>query len=170
MKVTLFMAMSLNGIIARKNNEEDFLSHYGWEYFCKLVKEYGNFIIGRKTFEIVRKLYEGYGFDDFKDVTKVVLSRSRLKEKGYIHANSPKEALNKLKKLGYQKALLTGGSTVNTAFAKEKLINEVIVNIEPVVVGEGIPLFKMSKFDLKLKLKSMKRYEDSGVNMNYSVI
>lgn len=55
MKVTLFMAMSLNGIIARKNGDEDFLSSNNWNSFSELVKTFKNFIIGRKTFEAVKK-------------------------------------------------------------------------------------------------------------------
>ena len=37
MKVILYMAMSLNGYIARENGDEDFLSHENWNTFCELA-------------------------------------------------------------------------------------------------------------------------------------
>ncbi|MFC1780542.1 dihydrofolate reductase family protein [Patescibacteria group bacterium] len=172
MKVTLFMAMSLNGIIARDNNEEDFLSHYGWEYFCKLAKKTGCFIIGRKTYDIVKDLYEGYGFDKLKEIVKVIVTRDRKFKIDNIYtiANSPGDALRKLKAQGFKETLLSGGSTINSSFAKENLIDEVIINIEPVIVGKGIPIFKLDYFDLNLKLLSIKRYEKSGITVKYSVM
>ena len=37
--------------------------------------------------------------------------------------------------------VVTGGSKMNSSFAKSGLIDEVILNVEPVIIGEGIPLF-----------------------------
>ena len=56
MKTTLFMAMSLNGIIAKEDGNEDFLSHKNWETFSELVNTFGNFVVGRKTHEAVKKM------------------------------------------------------------------------------------------------------------------
>jgi len=41
MKVVLYTAISINGIIARENNEEDFISHENWKEFIRLSKEIG---------------------------------------------------------------------------------------------------------------------------------
>lgn len=60
MKTTLYMATSANGIIARENGDEDFLSHENWKKFCELANEFGNFIVGRKTYDAVKKWDEGY--------------------------------------------------------------------------------------------------------------
>jgi dihydrofolate reductase len=74
MKVKLFMAISLNAIIATKEGSEDFLSNDNWKQFVKLVKNIGCFIWGRKTYEAVSK-WEGDYLNDLKDATKVILSR-----------------------------------------------------------------------------------------------
>jgi dihydrofolate reductase len=171
MKVTLFMTMSLNGIIGRKNGDEDFLSHYNWNSFSELVKSFQNFIIGRKTFEAVKKWNEGYNFDDFKDAKKVVVSgdQNYKLDEGYILASNPKEALEILKENGFNNILITGGSGLNSSFAKLNLIDEVILNVEPVVIGEGIPLFSSNDFDLKLKLVDVKTIPNNIIQVHYKV-
>ena len=171
MKVTLFMAMSLNGIIARKNGDEDFLSHDNWNSLSELVKSFQNFIIGRKTFEAVKKWDEGYNFDDFKDAKKIIVSRNQnyKLDEGYILASNPKEALEILKDNGFNKILITGGSGLNSSFAKENLIDEVILNVESVIIGEGIPLFSSNDFDLNLKLVDVKKLSNDIVRLHYKV-
>ena len=171
MKVTLFMAMSLNGIIARKNGDEDFLSHDNWNSFSELVKSFQNFIIGRKTFEAVKKWNDGYNFDDFKDAKKIVVSRNQnyKLDEGYILASNPKEALETLKDNGFNKILITGGSGLNASFAKDNLIDEVILNVESVIIGEGIPLFSSNEFDLNLKLIDVKKLPNDIVQLHYKV-
>lgn len=169
MKVILYMAMSLNGYIAKENGSEDFISHANWEKFCSLAQEHGNFIVGRKTYEIVKSWNEDFGFDDLKGIKKVIISRDlnyKLDE-GYILATSPKEALAKLQ--GFESVLVTGGSTINTAFIQENLLDEIILNVEPTLVGKGIPLFAQNDFSKNLQFISAK--ESNGiVTLHYRVI
>ncbi|MBU1198478.1 MAG: dihydrofolate reductase family protein [Nanoarchaeota archaeon] len=171
MKVTLFMAVSLNGFIARKDGEEDFLSHDNWNSFSELVNSHKNFVIGRKTYEAVKKWGEEYSFDDFTNAKKIVVSKNKdyKLDKGYILASSPEEAINIFKEQGAEKALITGGSNLNTAFAKKGLINEIILNIEPKIIGEGIPLFFTDKFDLELELKDIKELGKGLLQVRYEV-
>lgn len=169
MKVTLYMAMSLNGYIAEENGSEDFLSHANWEKFCSLAKECGNFIVGRKTYEAVKNWDEGFGFDDLKGIQKVIISQDPdyKVDEGYTVAISPKDAISKLQ--GFESILVTGGSTINTAFIKEHLLDEVILNIEPVLIGKGVPLFAQDNFSKKLDLVSSK--EDNGIlTLHYKVL
>src|SRR3989344_2448953 len=110
MKVILDMATTLNSIIARKNFDEDFLSEYNWEVFCKIANKIGCFIIGRKTYEIITT-YEDYTLDKIKNVRKIVISKNKsLKgEKDFFFVKSPREAINKAKTLGFKEVLLAGG-------------------------------------------------------------
>lgn len=169
MKVTLYMAMSLNGYIAEENGSEDFLSHANWEKFCSLAQEYGNFIVGRKTYEAVKSWNEGFGFDDLKGIKRVIISQdsSYKLDDGYILANSPKDALAKLQDC--ESVLVTGGSTINTAFIQENLLDEVILNIEPALIGKGLPLFAQDDFSKKLNFVSSN--DSNGiVTLHYKVI
>lgn len=170
MIVTLWMAMSLNGYIARKNNSEDFISEDSWESWIKFVKRSGCLIWGRKTYEIV-KTWDASHLDDLKDFKIVVVSTdNNLKvDDGVEVASSPKEALKILEDQGFTSAVLTGGSQLNSAFAKLKLIDDVIVNLEPVIIGQGIPLFSPENFNLNLSLDTTRQVGHLTV-LHYNVL
>jgi segregation and condensation protein B len=155
MKVTLFMAMTANGMIARDDNKEDFLSDRNWTTFCQLAQQAGCFVIGRKTYEIVQSFYENYNFDDVKSA-RIVVSRMKKFQPvdGYLKASSPRDAINKAIEKGYKKLLLTGGSELNSSFFQENLIDEIIFNIKPAVLGKGISVFAEKYFYKRLVLKN----------------
>ena len=170
MKLILWMAMSLNGMIARPNNEEDFLSEDTWLEWLRWVREVGCVIFGRKTYEVVK----GYGEESLRDLKgiKIVVVSSQKDYKvaeGFELVSSPQEALKVLEKGGFKVAVLTGGAILDSAFAKAGLIDEIVLNVEPVVVGEGIPLFSSSLFDLKLKLQETKKLNDDLIQLHYQV-
>ncbi len=165
------MAMSLNGVIARKNGDEDFLSHDNWISFSQLVSSHGNFVIGRKTFETVKKWKDNYSLDEFNHATKVIVSSNKKYKAGtgYSVASSPQEALDLLKSKGFNNILLIGGSELNTSFATHHLIDELIINIESVIIGKGIPLFSEGNFGLNLELIDVKKITKSVVQLRYRV-
>lgn len=171
MKVTLWMAVSLNGIIAGEDGNEDFLSHDNWIEFSRAANKVGCIIWGRKTYESVVTWDKSY-LDDLSNVKKIIVSHDstlKLKE-GFTLANSPKEALEILSKSGFNEAILTGGSTNNSTFAKEGLINEIIVDVEPAILGKGIPLFKPKEFLLRLELVNSKKLPSGILQLHYKVI
>lgn len=170
MKVNLFMAMSLNGMIAGKNGNEDFLSHANWESFCKLAKEHGCFIVGRNAYEIVQKWPEyNYGTVDAK--LKIVVSEENdlVLKLPFLLVSSPGEALQKASDMNFESVLLTGGSMINSAFIKQDLIDEIILNIEPAIVGSGISLFAENNFEKRLNLLSIDKIEDDILQVKYKV-
>jgi dihydrofolate reductase len=171
MKVILFMAVSFNGMIATPDYKEDFLSDRNWQEFVNIVHKHGCLIWGRKTYELVRKWSKSY-LKPFEDITKIIVSGdTNLKlDDGFTLANSPHEALQLLQETGFKSTILTGGSAINTSFAKLGLIDEVILDIEGVVIGKGIPLFKPSDYQLQLKLLSSKKISDNIIQIRSSVI
>ena len=162
--------MSLNGIIARENNEEDFISHDSWLEWLKWVRKSGCVIWGRKTHEVVKGWDKQY-LEDLKGVKVVVVSADKNYKvgEGFELASSPEEALGKLEKDGFEAAVLTGGATLNSSFAKAGLVDEIVLNVEPVIVGKGIPLFSPDVFDLKLKLLESKKLNGDIVQLRYEV-
>lgn len=120
MKVTLFMAISLNEIIARENNEEDFLSNENWQTLVKLIHETGCVIWGRKTHDVVRTWEKEY-WDQIKKVRKIIVSSEKNLEleETCTQASSPREALEKLSSKDFQNVILSGGSTLNSSFQKK---------------------------------------------------
>lgn len=171
MKVILYMAMSVNGIVANEGGDEDFLSHRHWEIFCDLVAKYKNLIIGRKTYEEVKTWGEEYDLDALSGVTKIVVSASnslKLSE-GYTRASSPEDALKILSDQGIDTALVAGGGTLNSAFMQRRLTSEVILNIEPVFVGKGVPVFRNSEFETRLAFLESKEIGGGIIQLRYRV-
>lgn len=170
MKTTLYMAISANGIIATETGDEEFLSHENWEKFCKLARKFGNFIVGRKTYEAVKKWDGGYNFDDLVGVEKVIISQDKnfQLDDGYTLANSPQDALTKLSR--FENVLVTGGANINSAFAKANLLDEIILNVEPVFIGQGISLFAPQDFEIKAKLFSTKTNKSGIITVKYEVL
>lgn len=158
MKVTLYMAMSVNGMIARKDGSEDFLSNENWKTFVSLAEEHGNFIVGRKTYDAVKAWDEDFGFDDLLDIEKIIVSSDpgQKLDVGYTPALSPQDALETLSKRGLKNALVTGGSALNSSFAEDGLLDEIILNVDPVFIGSGKNVFADADFDLEATLVSSK--------------
>lgn len=164
------MATSLNGMIAGKDGNEDFLSHTNWKSFGELAKKQGCFIIGRKTYEAVQK-WPDYNFNDIETKLKIVVSNDKdLKlEPPFLIANSPKDAIKKAVAMNFENAILTGGSTINSAFMTDDLVDEVMLNIEPVVIGSGIPLFSEREFEKRLSFIESVRIADDILQVRYKV-
>ena len=169
MNVTLFMAMTPNGVIARENGDEDFLSHENWKIFCTLARRVGCIIIGRKTHDAVQQ-WKDYTFDTVQ-AKKIIVSRKRGTRlgKNCILATSPQDALQKAHAMGFHEVLLTGGGELNSAFMKAGLINEVILNIEPCIVGKGIRVFAQRDFEKKLTRATVKRIGRGIIQLRYLV-
>lgn len=162
------MAMSANGFIATKDFCEDFLEDNNWVSFVELANMVKCIIVGRKTYEVV-KSWSDFNFDNVQ-ATKIIVSKSKLElDKGYLHTTSPFDALEIAKNMGFEHVLLVGGVSLNTSFAKEKLIDELILNIDSVIVGQGIPLFKQDNFKLDLVLIDSKKINDKIIQIKYKI-
>lgn len=170
MKVILFMAMSLNGMIASKSGDENFLSETNWKSFSELAKQHGCFIIGRKTYEAVQK-WPDYNFNNIEAKLKIVVSadKSLKLDPSFLIANSPQEAIEKASSMNFECVLLTGGSTINSAFLAENLIDEVILNIEPAIIGSGVPLFAENEFEKRLSFVESERIANDILQVRYKV-
>ena len=171
MKVILYSTITVNGIIARQNGEEDFLSDKNWQIFSKIARDSGCLIIGRKTFGKVSK-WKDYNFDRIKNTNKIVLSKSNIPnlKKDYFIADSPKRALAKAKSLGFKSVVIGGGSHTSASFMKEGLVDEVIFNIEPTILGNGIKVFAEASFEKRLKLINIKKLPEGIVQLHYKVV
>src|SRR5581483_756129 len=123
MKVICSMVVTPNGYIARPDGQEDYASHANWLDYLETAKQYNNFVIGRKTLDVVKEQYDGFGFEDVECEYKVVVSTQRdLKlDPIYTPAQSPQDVIDQLEGK-VENILLVGGSEINAAFAKQNLI------------------------------------------------
>jgi len=166
MKVILYMAITANGMIAKENDDTPW-SQEEWESYARKVKECGNLIIGRKTFEVTDK-------NDFKKIGNpfvVVVSSKKLSiSKGAVFENSPEQALTLVKEKGFSQALICGGGGNNTSFMKAGLVNEIYLDVEPFIFGKGIPLFRPEEFEYKLELLEVNKLSSQTIQLHYKVL
>ena len=170
MKVTLWISTSVNGMIARSNNTEEFISWESAKLWLEYCKKAGSLVLGRKSYEIFVTWPKAF-LTIVSDVPKVVLSSNKNYQvlDDFSVATSPQEVIAILKNKGVTEVVITGGSKSNSSFAKENLIDEVILNIEPVLIGEGLPIFKPETFDLKLKFVEITETKAKTIELHYKV-
>ena len=170
MNVTLFVAISVNGYIARPNGDEDFLSEDNWASMTNLAHDYGCLIVGRKTYEVNQSWPEEQSLRGLQGIKKVVVSSNKAYKvaTGFEIAESPETALDKLK--GFHDVLLIGGGSLNAAFAAKGLLDNVILNIESVAIGRGKQVFARTEFDLDLELLTSSQLSPRILQLQYRVL
>jgi dihydrofolate reductase len=154
-KNIVFIGKSIDGFIAGKNGELDWLdmipnpdkNGMGYPEFMSKIDA---IVMGKNTFETVTNFdidwpYEKHVF---------VLSRSlkdipeTLKEKVTLLKGNLKDILKTIHKKGFYNLYIDGGKTVQN-FLKEDLIDALIINTLPIILGDGIPLFDVLPKSLK---------------------
>ena len=80
----------------------------------------------------------------------------------------PQSILKKLKTLGFDNPIVAGGTTINSIFAQERLIDEIIVTVSPLVFGSGMGLF-VSEIDMELILEKFEKIGENTLALWYSV-
>jgi dihydrofolate reductase len=167
MKVTLYMAISVNGMIAREGDDTSWISKEEWDSYSLAVRTAGNLIVGHRTYLILTTQPE---FAEFKDVRLVVVAHSDFQTlaKNHTVAHSPSEALEQLR--DFDQVIVAGGGSLNASFIEKNLVDEIFIDIEPVIFGEGIPLFRDKKFTHNLKLVGHKKITDNEIQLHYQVL
>jgi len=161
------MAQTVNGMIARSNGETPW-SEAEWKSFFKTAKEYPVLVMGSKTYNIMIKSKE---LEKISPKLIIVLShKNKIKpQKGLVVVHSPREVINYLNQQKCPSALLIGGAKTNIAFLNEHFINEIIVDVEPLVFGKGIPLFAEGVVEARLRLAGIKKIGINTVQLRYKV-
>jgi dihydrofolate reductase len=172
MKIVQSNAISLNGMIARENGDEDWLPSEGWDEFVEDVKKCRNFIMGRETYELVMKLYPNYNFDNVEATHKIIVTSQpnyRAPDE-YIVVSSPEEAKEFLKEKNIETGLLIGGGKLNSSFYAKGLIDETWITVNPVILGKGRPFISSFDFRTHLKLVDVVKLSKDRVQLRYSTI
>jgi dihydrofolate reductase len=123
-------------------------------------------LMGKKTYEQILT----FGKWPYPEKKSYVLTTKDLKEDENVEFNNDAISLVKeLKKKEGKDIWLIGGTGLNGSLANENLIDEIILTVIPVSIGEGIGLFNNLKKDLKLKLTNSKSFESGMVQLKYQV-
>jgi dihydrofolate reductase len=171
MEASVFIATSLDGFIARPNDDLDWLppgggEEHGYEAFMGTVD---SLVVGRRTYEKVLT------FDTWPYGQKpvVVLSTRALAPappEAVVErmSGSPAEIVSQLSARGMQHIYVDGGITIQR-FLQAGLIHRLIITRIPVLLGAGIPLFGPLQRDIVLQPVWTKQYASGLVQSEYVV-
>lgn len=169
-KLRLFIASSLDAYIARPDGSVDWLftdGDYGYKDFYDSIDIV---LMGRKTYEQVLE----FGDYPYADKDSFIFTRRDI-------ISSQNENVRFISKdiVGFTESLLrsqsddvwlVGGSQIIKIFLEHDLIDDIIVSIHPIILGEGIPLFDHIKKEIHMELVNHVSFESGLVQMHYSIV
>ncbi len=171
-KVILYIAASIDGYIAKPNNDLSFLNavqregeDYGYQEFMRSVD---TVILGRKTYDWVMTQVDIFPHAELQ--TFVITSSKRENSGKTIFYNGDlPELITNLKKSEGLNIFIDGGAAVVNTLLNHKLIDECIISIIPVLLGDGIQLFNNGRPEQVLELLSSKQYASGLVQLHYKM-
>ncbi len=149
-KIILNLATSVDGYIARKDHDVDFLpqpSPEAMKPFNKFLSTIDTIIMGSNSYDIMCQ-FGDYPFKDKKTI--VVTSKNFEPIDNFIFTSEDIETIL-TKQDG--NIWLFGGAKLIQYFTEKDLIDEYQITITPTLIGSGIPLFLPFKNDIKLQLE-----------------
>ncbi len=172
----VFIAISLDGFIARGNHEIDWLTEldtgnddFGYGKFIETVD---GIVMGRRTYEKVLTLGD---WQYSKPV--IVMSKSmsqedvhpELADKVSMTNLDPCEIMDVLQAKGWNRVYVDGGQVVQ-AFLQAGLIQDMVLTVAPVLIGDGIRLFGSVDEDVNLELVDVRQFASGMVQAQYRIV
>ena len=171
-KVIFRLANSLDNYIARQDGTYDWIlsSEETASAMTEFWKSIDTVVIGRKTYEPVLK--SGTPFPTFPGIRNYVLSRTLKESPDKNIEVIRKDAVEFIRKLKTEKGkdiFVMGGGMLARPLFEANLIDEVGLNIHPVLLGSGIPLFHEMSHQIDLELIKCKTFKNGCVSLIYRV-
>jgi len=180
-RVTIHMAASLDGFIARRDGSVDWLEtsdHYAGgetlepgvvDAFLKTIDCY---VMGSRTYETALG-FEARGFGwSYGDKPTFVLTRRALprnRDSIQLHSGDLAEFVNERLRPRFGSIWIVGGGALAGECLRRGLADELRYSILPVLIGEGISFFDRLDKDVPLHLAEVKGYVNGMVELRYDV-
>ena len=182
-KVKYFVANSLDNFIARPDGAVEWLFNDGTDYgMSEFFKSIDTVLLGRKTYEVATGQSAGH---KQKSKSKKAKSKgtSNWGMKSYVFSRTIKdpdegatiisdnagEFVRSLKNEAGKDIWLMGGGELARSLLVENVVDELSLNIHPVLLGRGIPLFPEIGKQLDLELLECKAHKNGCVQVVYNV-
>lgn len=171
----VFIAASIDGYIARKDGNIDWLAVPGSENedhgYNDFFASVDGIIMGRGTYDVVST----FGDWPFKKPTIVLtssLSEADMPEdhKGKVRflKATPSEALQLTEQEGWNRAYVDGGKVIQS-FLQAGLIEDMIISCIPILLGDGLPLFGLIDRSVPLQHIETRPFSSGLVQSTYAV-
>ena len=174
-KVILGFGISLDGYIARRNGDLDFLviDKEGESVMADFFSQIDTTIMGRKTTEAAAKLRESGEMPETPGMANYVVSRRWKpgKREGFeVVGGSLAAFVKKLKRRPGKDIYLGGGGELCRSFLQEDLVDELYIGVGPILLGDGIPAFPGKFPQRDFRLTECKSYSNGSVGLRYERI
>jgi dihydrofolate reductase len=170
-KVIIKCGISLDGYLAKPDGDLSFLSvvhqqpgeDYGYGEFVKTID---TVVIGRKTYDTVIKI--GHVYETAKKI--YVITRTARPDSGKytFYSGDPAALILKLLEEPGKNIYCDGGAEIINILLAHKLVDELIISFIPVLLGDGIRLFKEGGVQQSLKLITVQQFESGLAQLHYS--
>ncbi len=179
--VTVHMAASLDGFIARRDGRVDWLEtadeFAGGEtldpaYVEVFLKTIDCYVMGSRTYETAMNFEaKGFGWAYGDKPTFVLTSRAlpRTRDTVEFYSGDLVQLVNGQLRPRFASIWVVGGGVVSGACLRLGLADEVRYSILPILIGDGIPFFEKLDRDIPLHLTEVKAYKSGMVGMRYEV-
>ena len=172
MKVTYYVASSLDGYIAQKGGDVSWLDNLGISMedveFDSFYATVDGLIMGRNTYDFIKNQKTW----PYKDQPTWVCSSqtiSAMPECNLQTQTSPEVSIQAAKKMGIKHLWVIGGGILASHLINKSLVTHITVTQMPVLLGGDIPLFHNIEKSLALKLKSIQTYTKGFADLHYEI-
>ncbi|MBG1267811.1 dihydrofolate reductase family protein [Nostoc sp. WHI] len=168
-KIKLFIASSLDGYIARQSGEVDWLftdQDYGYTEFFDQVD---TVIMGNKTYQQLLSFGE-YPYQGKQAFVFSKTAQNIIDNNVKFVSSDWKSLINTLRQSSGRDIWLVGGAQTIHYFLINGFIDELILSIHPIILGNGIPLIVNDlNLETALQLKDVKTYESGLLQVFYDL-
>lgn len=169
-RLVLYIAMSLDGYIAKPNDDLSFLSIVekdGEDYgYFDFITSIDTVIIGRRTYDWVMNQVTEFPHSDMDTFVLTRTPRASVGKTNF-YTGDLKSLVLSLKSQDGKNIFVDGGAEIVHELLKFNLIDDLIISIIPTMIGDGIRLFKDGRPEQVLELIDVKQYETGLVQLHY---
>jgi len=166
-RVRLFIATSLDGYIAGRGDDLGWLFDDGDYGHAAFYAGIDTVLVGRRTYEVARAFPEW----PYAGRNVVVFTRggdARITSPNTVAtARSPIDVVKELRARNGKDLWLVGGGALVASFMEADLIDDVIVSIHPLLLGDGIPLVAHGTRRTPLTLVGERRFPSGLMQLSY---
>jgi dihydrofolate reductase len=173
-RVLLYIASSLDGFIARKDDDISWLDAYqvdGEDYgYSAFIRTIGTAVMGARTYaqslEHPERLLKGPKTYVLSKRIFPIVSDTNVE----FYSGTLQALIEKIKNENNKNIFIVGGGKVVSNFLNEGLIDEVMIFVVPILLKEGVSLYSELDKEIKLKLIEAIPYKSGIVQLHYALI
>jgi dihydrofolate reductase len=180
-RVTIHMAASLDGFIARKDGSIDWLetsdefadgATMDPAFIASFLETIDCYVMGSRTYETALNFEsKGYGWSYGTKPTFVLTRRElpRIRDTVEFYSGDLADLVNDRLRPSFHSIWFVGGGVVSGECLRRGLADEVRYSILPILIGDGVRFFEELDRDVALHLGEVKAYRNGMVELCYEV-